>query len=1564
MRVETWSDLARTRQNNLKTMKTISLSLLFTCVSLAASAQSMPDSAALFPGEQRIYEPDEGITNGDRYGASMAVHGEWAVVGAPGDDVRESIDSGAAYVLKRTSGVWQVVQKLHAADAGPVLEFGSAVAIHGEVLAVVAKPVSALIPGVVTIYRRSGEVWAMEQTLSLNASAVTLSADQLIVGLPKNGETGRVRVYEKAGTSWSQVQEIQGPAAATEGLRFGYSLALNGNRLLVGAPGSETLSLATNGQAREFERTGSGWVQVRMISAPVVMPRSIAFGEQVALSDHAALVTDWRGIHYGPTGRRTSFIPFGTDPTVGVYRVANGQWVRQEPLVSTTNISQVCIAAQGIRALIASNGAVRELLMNDGPTSDWVRRTIVLAEPGRPMLSGPYVAAIAQDAETGLVGWQGAAEYYDQGPGTVYSFSGQTEWEPGASVQPDASRAQPNSHFGHSMVISGNTAVVGAPFFSGQTSGCVYLLQRVGALWQIEKILDAPSGTRFFGLHVGISGDRIAVSSRLTMTGAPESSRVFIYEKSEFGWASEPTETLEEQGELNDLMFSGNHLAYVVQETTVKVHHVADAGISLIGTVVRPRVGDYDWVNLRLSLHESKLAVADASWNLGKVTNFGRVTLYDLGEDAMTQSAEILAPPSDGVTYNGFGFRVTLSTTRLFVEQSYNSRPSRLLTYRLQDGTWELMDGAAPIDSGNENFAHTRVGGGDYFLVGNYGQWARLFRVERGGLSLLRQHSGNGRTAFAHSVALSPDTMIIRGGFSVGRPNGALVSMLSFLPTGNLGADSEPGAPEVALGTDQTIELGEILVGETLDLPLRVVNRGLRNVRLTGAAVSGDAASVQSVQLDPVTLSSGEVAVARVALRPSAEGSYSPRITIQHENAALGEVTYTLHYTATLSRRDLTISAPSASLTLLGERLSIRPTIDGTRPYTCHWFKDGRALASQTEATLDVPRASAEDAGIYRLEVRWPGGKVRSEEIRVGIYQNLFGLERVLDADNVTLPARAWGPGVSFQWSVNESWAITGTRSARLHAKRADVLLLASNAEGNGSRSLVTASVRLGDQTAVCSHFDLELRRPPVINVMGPPGSHVFLITGEELNLGLNDISESRFIPTYGASRLPSELTLVDGVVTGVFTQPGRYLCTFTASNPDGVAKPVDITILVYPAEEGVPGQMELTFGPPGLFANFLELPAGTRGIERPALILMQVTGTGSFTGSVLYAGKRQSLSGQFKPDPTNPRARIARQPLPSIPGHGRLYMEISQEAYEIEKGLTAEQPVMPRILAFEEMPADMEDSNISTTFLSPELRLSKPDRLTVMGQHSILLSSYEFDDPVPDPAFAPDGSGFASMNFNQNLQGNATGTLPDGSGITFSAPLVVDAESYLPVLLVLHDAGVKGIVRGKISITFDGQTSNLTSEELRWTRPPNSSSKLYPDGLDAVLLARGGRYVVPKNLPLLLDGDSVPATTRSILRIEGGGAEPGELPFSLTSAHRANFAKPNAYRAKLDLYYPTGFFTGSITPSGSSAPISLRGMIIPQLNRGEGFFLLPQPRQEGAAPQTFSGKVLLQPAE
>ena len=51
----------------------------------------------------------------DEFGAGVAVDGEWAVVGAPGDNA----DTGAAYVIRRTGSDWAEDQKLTAGSAAP-----------------------------------------------------------------------------------------------------------------------------------------------------------------------------------------------------------------------------------------------------------------------------------------------------------------------------------------------------------------------------------------------------------------------------------------------------------------------------------------------------------------------------------------------------------------------------------------------------------------------------------------------------------------------------------------------------------------------------------------------------------------------------------------------------------------------------------------------------------------------------------------------------------------------------------------------------------------------------------------------------------------------------------------------------------------------------------------------------------------------------------------------------------------------------------------------------------------------------------------------------------------------------------------------------------------------------------------------------------------------------------------------------------------------------------------------------------------------------------------------------
>lgn len=67
----------------------------------------------------------------DRFGSSVAVSGEVVAVGAPGDDDTGS-ESGSVYVFVRSDAAWVQQDKLVATDSEPLARFGQSVAISGE----------------------------------------------------------------------------------------------------------------------------------------------------------------------------------------------------------------------------------------------------------------------------------------------------------------------------------------------------------------------------------------------------------------------------------------------------------------------------------------------------------------------------------------------------------------------------------------------------------------------------------------------------------------------------------------------------------------------------------------------------------------------------------------------------------------------------------------------------------------------------------------------------------------------------------------------------------------------------------------------------------------------------------------------------------------------------------------------------------------------------------------------------------------------------------------------------------------------------------------------------------------------------------------------------------------------------------------------------------------------------------------------------------------------------------------------------------------------------------------
>ena len=82
----------------------------------------------------KLTASDAGV--GDRFGSSVAIHGNMAIVGAQYDN-DGGVDSGSAYLFDVTTG--DELLKLTASDAGLDEHFGSTVAISGSV-AIVGKP--------------------------------------------------------------------------------------------------------------------------------------------------------------------------------------------------------------------------------------------------------------------------------------------------------------------------------------------------------------------------------------------------------------------------------------------------------------------------------------------------------------------------------------------------------------------------------------------------------------------------------------------------------------------------------------------------------------------------------------------------------------------------------------------------------------------------------------------------------------------------------------------------------------------------------------------------------------------------------------------------------------------------------------------------------------------------------------------------------------------------------------------------------------------------------------------------------------------------------------------------------------------------------------------------------------------------------------------------------------------------------------------------------------------------------------------------------------------------------
>ena len=278
--------------------------------------------------------PDN-VQGDEHAGYSVAVSGNYAILGAN----KYNEHQGTAYIYFKQNGIWTQQAKLFASDGAIEDRFGSSVAINGDwaVVGAYSDDVTIGIPPFVTnypdrgsiyIFQRNGTNWT--QTARLNSTttntsfygmSIAMDGDRLVVGSVWEDGTGAAYVYQRNGNLWALQQRI----VATDGLagdEFGSSIDIKGHYIIVGAPGDDFNAIVNSGSAYVFYNNGIFWAQQQKIAGgdegTDLVGCSVAINDSLALVGNSTKPINGLAYHGEVKAYRRNGTNWSTIATLGV----------------------------------------------------------------------------------------------------------------------------------------------------------------------------------------------------------------------------------------------------------------------------------------------------------------------------------------------------------------------------------------------------------------------------------------------------------------------------------------------------------------------------------------------------------------------------------------------------------------------------------------------------------------------------------------------------------------------------------------------------------------------------------------------------------------------------------------------------------------------------------------------------------------------------------------------------------------------------------------------------------------------------------------------------------------------------------------------------------------------------------------------------------------------------------------------------------------------------------------------------------------------------------------------
>ena len=357
--------------------------------------------------------------------------------------------------------------------------------------------------------------------------------------------------------------------------RFGYSVAVSGDTVVVGAYWEDSNATGVNGNGTDnsatfsgaayvFVRSGTMWTQQAFLKASNTGAGDL-FGQSVSVSGDTIVVgapsedSNATGINGDQANNATSsagaayvFVRNGTTWTQQAYLkasntaagvVGSGDGFGGSVAVSGDTVvvgatgedsnSTVINSNQGNNS--ASNAGAAYVFVRNGTM--WTQQAYLKASNtgagdafgGSVAVSGDTVVVGASQEDSNATGINGnQADDSAGNAGVAYVFTrGGTTWAQQAYLK--ASNTGPGDRFGGAVAVSGDTVVVGALYEASNAtgvngneldnsatwSGAAYIFSRSGTIWTQQAYLKASNTGMddWFGSSVAVSGDTVIVGA-------------------------------------------------------------------------------------------------------------------------------------------------------------------------------------------------------------------------------------------------------------------------------------------------------------------------------------------------------------------------------------------------------------------------------------------------------------------------------------------------------------------------------------------------------------------------------------------------------------------------------------------------------------------------------------------------------------------------------------------------------------------------------------------------------------------------------------------------------------------------------------------------------------------------------------------------------------------------------------------------------------------------------------------------------------------------------------------